>query len=237
MKNYTAFQSISPFKPTEITGLQWWLRADLGTTIATGVSVWADQSGNADVNRNALQATGSKQPTLNVSDPAFNNRSTLSFASASNQSLSTGAWSVPLNQPCTIFICGSDDGTVTNQTYLFNPGGVAYLICTNNGGAGVDMYSGAFLNIPGGNTASPRAIGTVFNGVSSAGYVNTHVAGVTGNAGPDGMVGPVDIGFDNIGAWLNGKIAEIIAYNSALSASDAAKVLKYLGSRYGIPIS
>ena len=51
------------------TGLLQWLRADAGTTIATGVSVWADQSVPT---RNATQAMGSNQPILTQNSLNFN---------------------------------------------------------------------------------------------------------------------------------------------------------------------
>ena len=60
--------------PSVSNALQLWLRADLGTTIATGVSQWNDQSQIGDSNRNVVQATGGQQPTLNSSDATYNNR-------------------------------------------------------------------------------------------------------------------------------------------------------------------
>lgn len=56
----TAWGGSSAFSPTTLGGLQLWLRGDKGTTIATGVSTWADQSVGGN---NATQATGAKQPT------------------------------------------------------------------------------------------------------------------------------------------------------------------------------
>ncbi len=53
--------------PLSILGqsnLHFWLRADRGVTIGTGVSAWADQSGNGV---DFSQATGSKQPAFSSS--------------------------------------------------------------------------------------------------------------------------------------------------------------------------
>jgi hypothetical protein len=68
-----------PVTPLTIFGaasvLQW-CRADLGVTVATGVSVWADQSGNG---KDYLQATAANQPTLTAADATLNNLPTIGF--------------------------------------------------------------------------------------------------------------------------------------------------------------
>lgn len=64
-----------------------WLRADLGITIVTGVSAWADQSGNGN---NAIQATGTAQPAYTASDSTLNNQSTI-LADGTSDVLSTAA--------------------------------------------------------------------------------------------------------------------------------------------------
>jgi len=53
-----------------------WCRADLGVTVATGVSVWADQSGNG---KDYLQATAANQPALTAVDATLNNLPTIGF--------------------------------------------------------------------------------------------------------------------------------------------------------------
>jgi hypothetical protein len=55
--------SAAPTTPLTILGsaVKLWLRADLGITIGTGVSAWADQSGNAN---DFAQGTGGSQPAF-----------------------------------------------------------------------------------------------------------------------------------------------------------------------------
>ena len=62
--------------PSTILGanLTQWVRADLGVTVVTGVSNWADQSGNG---RDYVQATGSAQPALNAADATLDNQATI----------------------------------------------------------------------------------------------------------------------------------------------------------------
>jgi hypothetical protein len=51
--------------PKNIEGLLLWLRSDKGVTSGSGVSAWADQSGNG---YNATQSTSGKQPLLTASE-------------------------------------------------------------------------------------------------------------------------------------------------------------------------
>ena len=58
--------TVSNFVPTDIAGLQLWLRADdIAQSDNTAVSAWADQSGSGN---NAAQATGGLQPTYQTSE-------------------------------------------------------------------------------------------------------------------------------------------------------------------------
>jgi hypothetical protein len=64
-----------PFSPTDIAGLQLWLKADAGVTLnGSTVSAWADQSGNWN---DATQATASYQPTFVAN--ALNGKPVLRF--------------------------------------------------------------------------------------------------------------------------------------------------------------
>lgn len=73
--------SVAPF---------FFLTADLDVTVATGASVWADQSGNG---RNATQAVAANQPALVASDPDFGGRSSL-LADGTNDVMDV-AWDPP----------------------------------------------------------------------------------------------------------------------------------------------
>jgi hypothetical protein len=129
-----ASRSRTPFfSPTLISGCALWLRADLGTSISTGVSAWADQSGVGDANRNYEQSTGSAQPTLNAHDAAYNGQATLSFLPSSSQCLlATGAFSPTVPSPFTVFIVGNDDGVVTSTEVVFGETGITYMECGDN---------------------------------------------------------------------------------------------------------
>lgn len=66
-----------------------WFRADLGTTIATGVSAWANQGSDGSA-ANLTQGTGSAQPTVSTLTGG-GGRPALAFSAASSQFLSNAS--------------------------------------------------------------------------------------------------------------------------------------------------
>jgi hypothetical protein len=75
-----------------------------GVTIATGVSSWTDQSGNAG---NFTQSTGADQPAFTASDSSYNNQPTIGPFTASASGLASGNWSTPPPSSGTIVWVGS----------------------------------------------------------------------------------------------------------------------------------
>lgn len=70
----------------------WW-RADTGITIDTGISDWADKSGN---DHNLVQGTTSAQPTFVAADSNWNNQPSVSFDGGTdnmNSDEAAGIWS------------------------------------------------------------------------------------------------------------------------------------------------
>ena len=224
--------------PKAITGLQLWLRADLGVTIGTGVSAWADQSGTGDANKNVTQATGSKQPTLNASDANYNNKPTLSFSSAASQCLVSGLWASPLSQPWTVVAVGQDDGTVSAQVYVESGSDLAgsNRVLVYQNATNYELNAGAAL-VANARDATPHGLVGVVNGVSSRIYNSARTAVATGDAGARAPLGATFIGetFADT-AFLNGKIAEVIVWSGALSDAQLAPVWNYIASRYAITV-
>lgn len=101
--------SPSRITPATIFGstLKLWLRADLGVTIATGVSSWKDQSGNGN---DVTQITGSKQPSLVTG--VINGHPIARFAAASTQILSCASFSGigAGTNPCIFTVAALTDG-------------------------------------------------------------------------------------------------------------------------------
>jgi hypothetical protein len=219
------------FLPTQLAGCALWLRADLGITIGTGVSAWADQSGNA---HNVTQGTGAAQPTYTTSDAAYNNKPVLNFASASSQFMQSAVWGVTLAQPYTVILVGNTDQTATQFFYDSVSGAESTIDPTTTT---IGFFAGTQLS-PAGSVTSPCVLAFIANGGSSSGYKNSsQTAIVSGAAGSNSMNGTT-IGASNVPSnFINGRIAEFVIYNRALAAADLLTLFKYLGARYGIATS
>lgn len=222
------------FTPRSLSGLVAWYRSDLGITIATGVSAWADQSGSGDANRNAAQGTGANQPTYTAADAAFGNQPSLTSTAASNQCLFTGVWSVALPAVATIVLVGKapntryacDALTLAPQYACYSQGSNWALLQTLIDSSGISSTSASVLV-------------SRFNGAASKANVSSNTA-VTGlNVGTGTATGvtllnsAVGGGFADGGATL----AEIAYYNRLLTDAEVAAWNAYAGARYGLAIS
>ena len=100
---------VAPINPLSLTSLRAWFKSDTGTTIATGVSAWADQSGNGN---NLVQATGSLQPALTSN--AINGLPALTFDGADD----TMTVAFALVQPSTVFFVMRPIALVASRTFV-----------------------------------------------------------------------------------------------------------------------
>jgi hypothetical protein len=234
------------FLPTNIAGLQVWYRADVGVTISSGVKVskWADQSGIGDANRTVIQTAAARQPTLNASDASYNNQKTISFASASSQMLyATGSWSPSVAMPYTIFVVGNGDGTANYRNFIGLLATNVYgLLDQNNFFAGFyDMADPAGDNMSSTTAVSAAARVFVMEYVATLGTSTLRISQTTPQStstlfNSSSLTSLQVGGRSSTFGTFDGKIAEIIVYNSILSAADLASVQTYLGARYGITI-
>jgi hypothetical protein len=228
----------SDFRPTQLAGCVLWLRGDLGiTTDSNGnVSAWTDQSGNS---HSLSQGATGLRPSYNTADAGYNSQPTLGF----NGSVclpSAAAWT--LNQPDTWYIVGEANTqmSVNGEFIDSNQGdGNRHVVGRTSGSTGTFyMYAGAGSGYPVGTsvTGSKVTLCGVFNGSSSAIYTNRYgTADGTGNPGANPMTQLYLGGIT--GGFLLGKIAEVIAYNSAHGIAARQQLLQYLGARYGIAVS
>lgn len=237
-----------PFLPNNISGLQLWLRADVGVTLSgSDVIEWADQSGKGDSNRNMV-GTSSHYPTYTLTNSIYNNQSTVNFTTAGAQyMISAGNWSPDISAPYTIFIVGHDDGTTTGQTYygdtVASPSGPFFYF---NIVSSVPCYDIQNVNgnttISAPNSAIPTIIQTEWNDPNSKLRISaltpsgTFDLGGTTNLGTNGFTLSTDyFSFGSLN--LNGSIAEIIVYDSILSQPNLISVMSYFSNRYNITVS
>jgi hypothetical protein len=224
-----------PFTPTNITGCELWLRADLGITSSSGnVSQWSDQSGTGDSNKN-VSSSGAACPTYNTIDPTYNNQSILSFDESNSQQMTSGTWAYPLSSPYTVFVVGNSTIPETNPCSfdIYQSGNRLSFIIEDTGNTLVYNGGGAIS----GNWENPNIVASTVNGASSNAWFSQLTAGSSNTSGNPIMTGTI-IGNANTSPsqnW-NGKIAEVIVYNSILSTQDFNTVMNYLGKRYGITI-
>lgn len=225
--------------PTSLPGgVFLWLRADLGTAEAggagTGVSAWNDQSGNGDANRNFAQPTAGRRPVLNSSDAALGGQKSL--GGGATKSLVSGTWTT-LTQPFTIAWSGIASTAVEQVLCQATPENLFIeSMVTAKTPWGFAGASG--LQSPSGDCTTKHVGVAVFNGASSKLYFNSTTATVTANAGTNNLSGLFLMNVADGGSlpWL-GSLHEFVVKSGALSGSDLATLMNYMGDRIGQTIS
>lgn len=230
------------------TNLQLWLKSDLAvSTSGSNVTQWTDVSGN---NMNATQSVSANRPTLAAS--AINGLPAINF-SGSSQFLNLPSGFSNFTSGATIFLV-TQPNTVTASDVFFDFATTAssnnnIIAATVAAAAGSVSYN-AFNGSTGGTITSPTGV-LVANTPSLLEFTqNTSTTAAIYNNGVQVVQGSVQTipnitrGFNAIGenstfstGFLHGKIAEILVYNTQLSASDRADVEGYLFARYGLKVA
>jgi prepilin-type N-terminal cleavage/methylation domain-containing protein len=231
--NYGYCDNGSCLDPSNYSGLQLWLKADAGITLnGSNVSNWADQSGNGN---DASQATPGRQPLYENS--GIGGRPSIVFDGSDDymQNLSV---SLP-SGPVTFFVVYQM--LTNNSTSVFEAGTswdwidqVCDVILENN-----EIYIGGYYNprirYPAPTTPFTILTSAVLDGVDSKIYEN----GLLKNSGTQYTSqshSSYYISYEHwYGGWyLNGSIAEIIYYSSALSDTNRQQVENYLNNKYNL---
>jgi hypothetical protein len=222
----------APFDPLSITGCKLWLDADdAGSfTYSSGVLVsqWADLSGT---NNHFVQATATNQPSRNGSQ---NGLTTVVFDGNDNILLAPAVEIVP--QPDTVFLVCKITTRVADAHLIDSQAGVQRQLIT--GDANWRFYAGSSVVDSGvaGDT-NWHTLTVKFNGASSlmrkdlsqiaAGNPGTHAMGQAGAAPRIGAgAGPT---------YTACEYAEILVYNTALSAGNTDLVEAYLKAKWATP--
>lgn len=233
MNNKTLRPRASGFNPKSISGLYAWYDAADASTItqATGVSAWADKSGNG---RTCSQATGANQPAYVLAGQ--NGKNVIDFASSTFRMTTTGtAWG--LTSANTMFWSFQFPDTAasaavyalfdfnTNRESIF--GNATSELRIGNTLTGITpvsrrwyilsiKWAGPFtsyrLNQSTGSTIDPGA--TFSNGASTQMYM----------------------GFNGGSASIRGYVGECITYDSQLSDARITTVNNYLAKKWGATI-
>ena len=220
-----------------MTNLSFWLRADAGVThdSSNRVSSWADQSGNGHT---ATQTTQSQQPLLVNS--VLNGYPILRFDGVQSvlQMTNYGV----LDNPFTVFAVYTKDAAGSMSLFAETPnewGGITIAGCTDTTLSIILGGWGSFtVNVPAYNGPS-FVVDSFMNSSSSAAIWRNGTQLGTFGFGLQGTEtsGPLMIGYCPGGPyWLDGDLAELIGYNTALSGSERQAVEDYLLSKYNIAI-
>jgi hypothetical protein len=217
----------SGFNPRSIAGLAAWFdAADAGSvTIDTGVSVWADRSGNG---RNAVQAIGNNQPAYTLA--GRNGRNILTF-DGTNDTLATASFT--LNQPSTVFAAAR---AAANSSQIFDGFGSTRASINRRGAGQWTAFGGAEL-IGSAADSNWSVLSANLNGASSVLRVNGSQQ-ASGNAGTQNLTAGLSIGtYNGLNTPLNGNIGEILLYSGTLTAAQISLVERYLAIKWGITIA
>lgn len=220
---------LRPFRPDQLRGLGLWLDADDSATItvATGVSRWADKSGNA---RDVTQTTTGFQPSYQAA--SLNGRNVVRF-DGSDDRLVSSAYTI--SQPLTVFIVARYTSVASSAAHMFDgdTSRVAMFAQTNN----LRMFAGSIVGT--GTVAANTAFQAtgIYNGASSTLRKDRAVVNATINPGSNAWTQPVlGVAYSvSATAPYPGDIAEIIAYSRVLTAGEIASVESYLSAKWGTP--
>lgn len=233
------FFSYSQVAPGGVpSGIALWYKADAGVTTSTGVSVWADQSGNI---RHLLQGTTSAQPVYNTASNLINFQPTIGFDGTNDflQHLSLEETATVSNNQSSQFIVfrSRQTGEPTLYQHSSNSGGGYNSAMTGSRAFVLNRF--VTLNSLGVENGEVRLQSIQGN---AAGTVDGRVNGTTtsstwlnalANSGPQ----PFTLGASSSTTFSASDIAEIIIYpNNTNLSNERQRIESYLALKYGITL-
>lgn len=214
------------FTPPDVSGLAIWLRADLGITIATGVSNWLDARGAGSA---IAQVTGANQPAFSATG-APTSKPCVVFDGV-NDSL-FGAFA--LVQPEQVFLVAKYNAVFAASDDLMDGSAGNTMRVVRSTNTTVSIFAPTGLGSATFDTTNWHYLTFTFNGASSVGKQDG-VQLFAGNAGANNAAG-LRLGTFGDGASdpANCSIAEVIIYNRLLSTTEESRVNSYLKGRYAL---
>lgn len=213
------------------TDVHAWLRADAGNIVIAsgGVERWIDRGRGA---RDFTQATPANRLGWSASDAAFGGRPVV-LGTGSGWLDGPGSWSQAFAVFGVVAI-----GSLANWRTIFDHSAGARAAVRAELSNLLATYAGT-INVTSVSVAGPSSFAAIFNGSSSAHYVNSVTAGGLSSPGPDG------VGTPRIGAGPGGvyplhstsKVAEIVILKRTPSAADIARWFRYTRGWYRLPVT
>jgi hypothetical protein len=240
------------FNPQMVGGLVLWLDGSdpsaNGVTPANGASVssWVDKSTSGN---NASQGTGANQPVFNTNQ--INGKGALTFGAS--KFMSVGSSGFPSGSAARTWFAVVNTSSAATGAYIFLYGtnAVNQYWAPLNIGAPFTVNSALFIDTNNkgayGNTTIASSTNYIFEMNYAAGNNLSQTAmringtaqtlAVTTDAVPNTTLSIGYISSSAAGAggapWI-GQIAELILYNSSLSATAQGNVRRYLANKWGI---
>ena len=239
---------ITPIEPDAIGGLVLWLKADAGVTLSgSNVTAWADQSGNGN---NAYILNSGQEPYFQSN--SINGNPSVNFDGQGQVMQINDSTSLDVTA-LSVFIVLLKEGNGRGNDVVFLKNGdtvgnsaIYGLVAYTSGGwvasydIGVnwqDHNSGFSIN----NDNNPHIVGYNVNSSQSLSFqdqASPNNLGANGTiATSDGslQIGGYNQSFNNPnGEFFNGRIAEFILYNNAISAENKNGLFSYLNNKYAI---
>lgn len=230
--------SSSPLAPAG-NGLIMWLRADMGvTTSGSNVTKWSDESGAGN---NASQSVTGNQPTLVTN--AINGLPAVNFTSSSSQFLQvppgladftsgTSIFAVlsPATFPVGARILDFGNGAASDNLLVEEPSSNAAALYTYNTSSPTSATASNAL------TANQFQLLEAIDGSATARIFtnsvqqgqSTTMNNLNNISRSKNFIGQASAG----GSYFNGKIAELLVYNRAVTPTEQAQIEGYLTNRY-----
>ena len=233
----TAKYILTPFAPTQISGLRLFLKADAGvTTDGSGnVSLWQDQSG---LGKDAVQAAQSGQPQLVAN--AVNGRPVVRFMGSQYLQLPSLMAGATAGEIFAVLKSSAAAGTHQGPWQFSNTSGSYTGSFYPHGDGRIYETFGSNVQTVVGTPPTPLTAFNLFNVSSQA---NEWVVRLNGGDIARNAVNTVQFRTDMLlgrnaeGFYFTGDFAEIIIYDHVLSAAERETVGYYLNQRYGMIIS
>jgi hypothetical protein len=246
MNPRTLRPSASGFTPRSISGLAaWWDASDDATiTLDTGVSVWADKSGNG---RNATQSVSNNRPAR---DTTINGRSVLTFDGTNDSLDFTGV----ARTVETMFAVVQQRDAAADTANASRYGTILGAASNSRGLLVRNQYNNDnFLFDPAFNgfTLGVNRIVAVVAWLGSSGDVPlaVYVLRRNGTSGMQGWINTTSLGtattsesqtLDRIGrsatstSYFVGQMAEILIYDRAILDAERLRITDYLMRRWAV---
>ena len=221
------------FSPSDVSGLKLWLKADAIVGLSDGdpVTTWADSSGEG---RDAAQATASKKPTYQTAE--LNGKPVVRFDGVDDVLTFSIVALTDFSLFCVFYIPTVADYAGPIDWREFGISGFKLISNVNTDWRPLlSKYDGAAeTSNQMGPTAYPPPYGFAIESWLStpAYYENGSLQAISaGSAGWGNAGGAIAYSsFD----YMAGDIAEIIVYDTALSAGNRVSVEDYLNNKYAI---